>query len=151
MIRVVVLDSQPAGFIAHPATTQEIVDCKAWVADLVAHNIRVVLPEIVDYELRRELLRVNRLKSIGLLDAFNQAAPDRYLPLTTEVMRRASELWAQVRQEGMPTADPKALDVILAAQDLSLGLRPDEFVVATSNSAHLSRFVPADEWRNIQP
>jgi predicted nucleic acid-binding protein len=46
-----------------------------------------------------------------------------YLPITTEVMLKAAQLWAQVRQQGKPTADNKALDgdVILAAQAILIG------------------------------
>ncbi len=127
--------------------------CRQRIDDLIAQNVRVVLPEIIDYELRRELLRLNRQSSIALLDALKTGATDRYLPITTDVMLTAATLWAQTRQQGIPTADPKALDVdvILAAQALSLGLLADEFIVATSNPAHLARFVPADTWQNIKP
>ena len=71
-----------------------------------------------------------------------------YLPLTTEVMLKAAELWAQARNQGTPTADPKALDcdVILAAQALS-----ENGIVATENVGHLSLFVEAKDWREILP
>jgi hypothetical protein len=54
---------------------------------------------------------------------------------------------------GRATADPKALDgdVILAAQALLSGIAPADFVVATSNVAHLSRYVPAELWNAITP
>ena len=44
-----------------------------------------------------------------------------------------------------------AIDVILAAQAPALAVPTTEIVVATSNVAHLSRFVPADLWTNIMP
>ena len=77
----------------------------------------------------------------------------RYLPITTGVMLNAADLWAQVRNAGIATADIHALDgdVIVAAQALSLALAPSEFVVATQNVKHLSRFVPANLWTNITP
>jgi hypothetical protein len=64
-------------------------------------------------------------------------------------MRKAAELWAQVRQQGRPTADPKELDgdVILAAQTLLLGT-PD-VVVATTNVGHLARYVNAKHWQEV--
>ena len=70
-----------------------------------------------------------------------------YLPLTTHVMLKAAELWAQARNSGLPTADPKALDcdVILAAQALE-----KDGIVATENVGHLSRFVDARDWRDLQ-
>ena len=41
--------------------------------------------------------------------------------------------------------------MILAAQALSLGVSAPILVVATTNPAHLSLFVPADLWTNIVP
>ena len=66
-------------------------------------------------------------------------------------MLLAADLWANSRQSGLATGDPKKLDidVILAAQALSLGVPASDLVVATSNVAHLSRFVSADLWSNI--
>jgi predicted nucleic acid-binding protein len=74
-----------------------------------------------------------------------------YLPLTTQAMRRAAELWALVRQQGRPTASDKAIDgdVILAAQALTIG--SSSVVVATTNVGHLSRLVAAELWQSIQP
>ncbi len=75
-----------------------------------------------------------------------------YIPLTTEMMLKAAELWAQVRQQGLPTADPNALDgdVILAAQTLIIRQqRQQEIIIATTNVGHLSRFTIAQDWQAI--
>ncbi|NES23439.1 MAG: type II toxin-antitoxin system VapC family toxin [Symploca sp. SIO3E6] len=75
-----------------------------------------------------------------------------YCPITTEVMLKAAELWAEARNRGKPTADPNALDgdVILAAQAKLLTDRGNEVIIATTNVSHLSQFVDAREWRLIQ-
>ena len=115
---------------------------------MVAAGRRVVLPEIADYEVRRELIRIQSVGALGSLDSYGSQL--EYLPLTTSTMRRAAELWAQARNTGLQTAPDPALDcdIILAAQTLSLGV---PVVVATANPGHLSRFVTADMWQNIQP
>lgn len=72
------------------------------------------------------------------------------MPITTTAMRQAAVFWAQARQQARPTAPDLALDadVILAGQAVTL--RETNIVVATTNVGHLSRFVPADLWRNIR-
>jgi predicted nucleic acid-binding protein len=77
----------------------------------------------------------------------------RFLPINTTSKLLAADLWAKSRQVGLPTGDPKKLDidVILAAQALALGLQAGDLVVATSNVEHISRFVPAKEWQDIEP
>jgi predicted nucleic acid-binding protein len=108
-----------------------------------------MLPEITDYEVRRELLRVGKVASIRRLDLLKAAIT--YRPITTEVMLKAAELWAEARKRGRPTADPKALngDVILAAQATLVVEEGNEVIVATTNVGHLSQFVDAREWRLI--
>ena len=110
----------------------------------------MILPEIADYELRRELLRANKLKGIRRLDDCKLHLLE-YLPITTPVMLKAAQLWAESRQAGIPTADPKELDgdVILAAQGLLVGEGGEGVVIATTNVGHLSRFVDARHWRDI--
>jgi predicted nucleic acid-binding protein len=119
------------------------------LAALLSTGRRVLVPEIVDYELRRELLRIHRQAALSRLDALAQAA--EYLPLTTLAMRRAAELWAQARQQGQPTASDNTIDadMILAGQALTLGT-PD-VVIAPTNIGHLSLFVPAELWQAITP
>ncbi len=108
----------------------------------------VMVPEIADYEVRRELLRARRTAGIARLDALITQV--EYLAITTSAMRQAATFWAEARQQGRSTtaADP-ALDgdVILAAQAATLG-RVD-VIVATTNARHLSRFVPAELWSDI--
>ncbi|MEK6262814.1 MAG: nuclease [Planctomycetota bacterium] len=105
------------------------------------------MPEIADYEVRRELLRANKVNGLALLDTLTESLD--YLPLTTAVMRRAARLWADARQSGQPTDNTIDGDVILAAQALSLGV--DDYVVATTNVGHLSRFAPDQLWNEIEP
>jgi predicted nucleic acid-binding protein len=146
---VVFLDSGPLGLLSNPNNSPQPVACRQWVARLQAANRRIIIPEITDYEVRRELLRVNKTLSITLLDLLAQQLDD--LPLTTAAMRRAAELWAQARRQGQPTAGDNTIDadMILAAPALTLG-NPD-VIIATTNLGHLGRFVPADLWQNIMP
>ena len=144
----ILLDAGPLGFLVNPNTSRIPLAIRQWLADMLAAGRRVILPEISDYEVRRELVRNNSGRSIiSLNQMVNQL---EYLALTTPAMRFAAELWAQARNTGQQTAHDHALDgdVILAAQARSLGVA---VVVATDNPAHLSRFVPSDSWQNITP
>jgi predicted nucleic acid-binding protein len=151
MTRVIVLDSGPLGLLMHTKRTKEGVACRTWLARQLAAGVRVVVPGIVDYELRRELIRGKLSAAVGALDAFNAADPGRFLILTSADLRLAAELWAQLRNQGQPTADRHALDidVILSAQALGGGWPTADLIVATSNVGHLSRLVRAELWQNI--
>jgi predicted nucleic acid-binding protein len=145
---VIVLDATPLGMLSHPRNPPPVAACRQWLADLVSAGRRVVVPEIADYEVRRELIRLSSQNAIINLDQL--ATQLEYLPLTTAAMRRAADLWARSRSGGQPTASNLALDadVILAAQALDLNAA---VVVATGNPGHLNRFVSADLWSNISP
>ncbi len=114
-----------------------------------------MIPEITDYEVRRELLRLNKTRGLASLDRLQQTLD--YLPITTAAMRLAAGFWSQARQQGQPTADNKALDadVILAAQAVTFpqppGIPPYTVLIATTNVGHLSRFTAAREWHEIIP
>ena len=152
MITTVFLDTSPLGLLSNRAgKSQEIDDCHQWFDTLLLAGITVYVPEIADYEVRRELVRSKQTAGITRLDRLKIRGV--YLPIYSDAMLLAADLRAQARNAGVATADKHALDgdVILCAQALSLGLPPADFVVATSNVKHLSRFVPAEEWPNIQP
>jgi predicted nucleic acid-binding protein len=137
--------------VTHPRASKENLDCASWLADLLRQDVQVVIPEISDYELRRELLRAEKTESLNRLDQLARVL--LYLPLTTSVMRQAAGFWAQARNEGKPTAPMEALDadVILAAQVHSLRTGDERVVVATTNVGHLARFVEARRWPDITP
>ena len=149
MSLVVVLDSGPLGLITSPTASPTNVACNEWVEAQLGNGNRVVVPEIGDYEVRRELIRVERRRGLRKLDGLKLVL--EYAPLTTETMLLAAQFWADVRRRGQPTADPHALDgdVILAAQATRLASAGDAVVVATMNPAHLARFVDARAWEDI--
>jgi predicted nucleic acid-binding protein len=130
--------------LSNPRASIANQECYQWMESLVLRGAPVCVPEIADYEVRRELLRANKHQGIARLDTVKNAIT--YLPITTAIMLKAAELWAQARRDGLPTADPKALDcdVILAAQALEVN-----GIVATENVGHLARFVTAKPWRDI--
>jgi predicted nucleic acid-binding protein len=148
MSDAVVLDSGPLGLLTNPKNATGPVAIRQWLASLLVNGRRIILPEIADYEIRREFIRANMTQSLIMLDSL--AVQIEYVPIATAPMRKAAEFWAQARNAGRPTAPDHALDgdVILAAQAVVLGV---PVIVATSNPGHLARFVPADDWRNIVP
>ena len=149
MSKVILLDSAPVGLITNPKAMPLAVQCQQWFLSLSQRGYQVILPEIIDYEIRRELLRSNKLSGIRKLEQLKSEII--YLPITTEVMLKAAELWAEARKKGKPTADNKALDgdVILASQAILVANLGHEVIVATTNKKHLSLFVDAREWQEI--
>jgi predicted nucleic acid-binding protein len=149
--RYVVLDTTPLGLAGTRRGHPQGDACRIWLDALRQSSVRVVVPEVADYEVRRELLRVNATAGLRRLDAL--AAGLIYDPVTTAVMRTAAELWADVRRRGMPTAADASLDgdAILAAQAALLGAPGDVVEIATANAAHLGRFpgINAREWAAI--
>ena len=110
----------------------------------------LVVPEITDFEVRRELIRGALLRSVRRLDRLKQLL--LYLPINTHAMLIAAELWAEVRNSGRPTADIQALDAdtILAGQAATCQQRGVEVVVATENVRHLETMTNAIFWLDIR-
>ena len=149
MKRVIVLDTTPLGLVANPNLTPRTIAASSWFERLLASGDTVIIPEIADYEVRRELIQSGATASVRHLDRLHDRA--FYLPLTTAAMRKAAELWATVRQQGHTTADPHALDgdVILAAQASFLGDPDLPVVIATGNVKHLILFGDARLWQDV--
>jgi predicted nucleic acid-binding protein len=148
-MRLVFLDTGPLGLVTSPRGKPRSDQCRQWVKDLAMAGVRVFVPEIADYEVRRELIHLQATAGLWRLNQV-KATLD-YAPITTDVMLRAAELWAMARSDGLPTAGPEALDgdCILAAQAI-LSVNPNDTVtVATDNVSHLSRFVDAKLWETI--
>jgi predicted RNA-binding protein with PUA domain len=69
MSRIIFLDSGPLGMVTNPkASAVEAQECKLWLNSLLLRGEIVMLSEIADYEVRRELIRVGKLAGISRLD-----------------------------------------------------------------------------------
>jgi len=135
--------------VDRPGRNPDVVAAQNWFADLLEAGITIYVPEICDYELRRELIRAQKTSSLRRLDILISSV--EFIKITTPVMQHAAQLWATARSSGKPTADDTALDgdIILCAQVLSLGIPFTDYAVATTNVKHLKLFVHAAEWRDI--
>jgi predicted nucleic acid-binding protein len=109
----VLLDAGPLGMISHPRPNKQIAE---WLKRLLSCGGRVLVPEIADYEVRRELLRAGKNRGVQRLDALIHSVG--YVPITTAAMLKAAEFWAAARNAGH----------------------------ATANVGHLARFADARRW-----
>lgn len=141
MSKPILLDTGPLGMAAHPRPSREFA---IWYRGLLRSGRLLLIPEIADYELRRNLILEGMVTSIDRLNQLKTALD--YLPITTDIMLRAAEFWAEARKRGRPPASPKALDgdAILAAQAEQV-----DGIVATDNVKHLELFVEAANWESI--
>jgi predicted nucleic acid-binding protein len=144
MALLIALDSGPLGQLSHPDLNRypELNRWFDWQCDV---GTQFLIPEIADYEVRRNLILERRERALLCLDRLMNDA--RYLPIDTDAMRLAARYWAQSRQTGRSVGDPKELnaDVILAAQASLAGA-----VIATDNVRHLAQFVEARPWASIK-
>ena len=105
----VVLDSTPLSLLAQKQGHLKGDACWAWAKRLMtATECTLFIPEVADYEVRRELLRLKNAGAVSRLDELRQTAV--FLPLATDAILLAATLWAETRQRGRPTSDAKALD-----------------------------------------
>src|SRR5438128_1612765 len=125
MTRFILLDSERLGMASKPGHKPGVEECLDWIARLRKSGAIVVVPEIIRYEVRRDLIRIGATSGLERLD--DLAARFAYLPLTPLALDRAAELWASVRKAGLPTGPDEALDVdaILAAQSLTMTMAGD--------------------------
>jgi predicted nucleic acid-binding protein len=148
---LLVLDSGPLGLLSNPSSRGLAREAHEWARTHILAGDRLVVPEIADYEVRRELIRANKELGLARLDELCNGFG--YLPITTATMHTAASLWAKARNEGQATAHDAALDgdVILAAQaqNLDPGDHGKTLIVATTNVSHLKRYVDARLWSEI--
>jgi hypothetical protein len=144
---IVLLDAGPLGLASNPRPSPENQRCNVWLEGLLAEGHSVGIPEIADYEVRREILRIGRMRGIYRLDRLK--ATLMYAPISTNVMLQAARFWAEARRQGHPTAPDREF-MILAAQAVILENETElPVVVATTNPDHLDRFVDARHWIQI--
>jgi len=136
------LDTGVLGEVCHPRRHE---DTRAWFRGAVASH-EILISDVCAYELRRELLRIPSPRSLRRLDDLRAIL--RCVPVADETWRRAAELWAQLRRQGRPGADPAALDcdVLIAAQALAEGA-----TVVTANVRHFAGLVDACPWSGVVP
>lgn len=60
MSRYILLDSSPLGLVTQPRISAEVLAMNRWLLDRLSGGDAVLVPAIVYYELRRELLRAQR-------------------------------------------------------------------------------------------
>lgn len=134
------LDTAVVGEICHP---RKYDDVRAWFARAAAAH-EMLLSEVADYELRRELLRIDSRRSLDRLDELTREI--RYIPVTTATWRAAARLWALQRKAGRVTAAEGGLDgdVLIASQALA----EDAFIV-TPNTRHFDSMVRAVTWQEV--
>jgi hypothetical protein len=157
---IVFLDSNILGLISNSnASFDESQQCYKWFATLSVRGVRFVTSDICDYEVRRGLISsflrsgkpasgieiLNSLKADGILE---------FLPVSTESLDLAANLWARASNEGLTTRDDKNIDVdiIISAQYqlLQVDYPGQRVIVATTNLKHLSRFCDAARWQDIK-
>ena len=151
MREFVLLDSGPLGLACGRPGVPAHDSCRHWFRALIVRGVIVVVPEIADYEVRRELMRVGASHSLRRLDELIMTGGLFFAPVTTAEWRQAAFFWADARQKGMPTAHPHALDadVILAGCAVTTGHPGDQVLVATNNVGHLARYCDARLWTTI--
>jgi hypothetical protein len=113
---IVLLDAGPLGMVTNPKSSPENELCKNWLAKLASSGVEIMIPEIADYKVRREMLRAGKDRGLARLDALK--AMLGYAPITTPVMLKAAEFGAIARRMGQQSAVDASLDadMILAAQ-----------------------------------
>src|SRR5258708_38716875 len=99
---ILMFDTGVLGQLCHPHKAQN-QPIGRWLSGLLndgSSSLRVFVPEIADYELRRKLLHLLAKNQTPResLERLNKLGRELdYLPLDTATLRQAAELWAEAR------------------------------------------------------
>ncbi len=151
MARLILLDAGIVGLLCSSPSLPDGIACRGWVSTQAKAGSKILLSDLTDFEVRRELNRLRATTKVRRLDDLRSILVP--IPVTPATWRKAAEFWALVRMAGKPTAPDNALDgdAILGAVAITIGREGDEVFVATTNVKHLRRFpgVEAREWTQI--
>ena len=146
------LDSGPVGLLARARSTRSPArECNEWAASMLQAGHRLIVPESIDFEVRRELVRLGNQRALLRLNPL----PIRlgFHDVSSQVLRQAAHFWVEARRRGKPTADRHSLDIdmILAGHAATIGEHHsrEQVLIATTNVQHLRMFADAREWSSI--
>ena len=108
MDRYVLLDSGPLGLALCRRGTKDVDALRDRLAELERAGVSILIPAVIDYEVRRELVRVRATAKLKNLADMQQRFP--ILPVSGVAWFRAAEFWALSRRMGLPTGPDAALD-----------------------------------------
>jgi hypothetical protein len=156
---IVFIDSNTLGLISNPHTNwadkkynPDAENCQRWFANLLRRSVRFVTSDICNYEIHRGL--VSSVKSGKDAPGLETNEDLEFLPVTSDVLELAANLWAEASSLGRQTSDPKNIDVdmIISAQYQMLcdDYPGQRVIVATTNLKHLSIFCEAANWQDIK-
>jgi hypothetical protein len=118
---------------------------------MVQAGHRLIVPGIIDYEVRRELIRLGNQRALLRLNQLPKKLG--FHAVSSEVLQRAAHCWAEARLNGKPTADWHSLevDMILAGHAATIGEQHslEQVLIATTNVQHLRHFADARDWASI--
>lgn len=132
------LDTGVLGQVCHP---RKYGDVRVWFRRAVVEH-EILLSEFADYELRRELLRIDSRRSLRRLDELTREL--QYIPVTTATWRATARLWADQRRAGRPTGDGIDGDLLLVVQ-----AREELAGVVTLNEKHFAGLIDVYGWASV--
>jgi predicted nucleic acid-binding protein len=152
---IIFLDTNILGKISNPNQIEEALNCKKWFEKLLARGVYFVTSELCFYEVKRSLiLAVKRggtergIKKLEELRLFVDV-----LVVNQEICDLASEIWAETKLKGIPTANPENIDIDIFIASHWQGLKKEfpgrQIIVATTNIKHLDLLTDAKEWQDI--
>lgn len=156
---IVILDSNILALLVAPIIeklsedeklTNEVERCTEWLYRLLSKGAGVISSDICDYEIRRELIRINS-KSVQELDKLRDLI--EFQEVTLAVLEKAAEIWAEARSMSQSNKNKDNIDVdcILAAQWCLLKEEypARQVIIATKNIKDFQRVTECSIWQNI--
>ncbi|MGL5132214.1 MAG: hypothetical protein ACRC78_06775, partial [Planktothrix sp.] len=98
MSQVILLDSAPVGLITNPKAMPLAVQCQQWFLSFSQRGYQVILPEIIDYEIRRELLKANKLSGIRKLEELKSEIIYwlNSMNFYTVILKKSTDYWVSL-------------------------------------------------------
>jgi predicted nucleic acid-binding protein len=144
MTYAILLDSGPLGKMVHQERTY-IEPTRLLEKFAKDNGISLLIPEIIEMELKKELVNRGFVKSIRKLNKFGQQ--DRIIKLTQDDRLLAKEIENNLRKEGKSISkEIPSNDGILAAQAINLKISQEyeKVIILTENIKHITKLVKND-------
>jgi len=155
---IVILDTSVITLlILESNSSDEAYKCKQWLYGLLARGATIFIPDICIYEVLRGILFIARRNNLAISNKKrNLEHLFTYigrLPLTLEVLERASSLWANAMLTNLVRAKGVDVDLLIIAhlEEIKQSCPGRGVIIATKNikDFNLLNAGDGDYWHNI--